>query len=114
MFAKTTEFEDDLQHIARLAKVFSHPARLAILRLLAESKTCISGDIAEKLPLSRTTVSQHLQELKKTGLIQGETDGLNICYCIDFEEYKKQKRRMEHFLNQIQEGESAIQICASV
>jgi len=75
-------FESDLQEMARFAKAISHPARLAILQYLADCKTCISGDISEKLPLSRTTVSQHLKELKALGLIHGEIEGLKINYCL--------------------------------
>lgn len=79
---KSDEFSPELQELAKFAKVISHPARLAILQYLAETKTCISGDISEQLPLSRTTVSQHLKELKDLGLIHGEIDGLKINYCL--------------------------------
>jgi len=79
---KKENFNSDLQDLARFAKVLSHPARLAILKYLAETKTCISGDISDALPLSRTTVSQHLRELKEMGLIHGEIDGLKINYCL--------------------------------
>lgn len=79
---KTNNFDLDLQELAKFAKVISHPARLAILRYLAETKTCISGDISDKLPLSRSTVSQHLKELRDLGLIHGEIDGLKINYCL--------------------------------
>jgi len=79
---KQEVFDNELQELAALAKVLSHPARLAILRFLAESKTCISGDISDYLPLSRSTVSQHLKELRDSGLIHGEIDGLKINYCL--------------------------------
>lgn len=79
---KAEKFDESLQEIARFAKVLSHPARLAILKYLAETKTCISGDISDYLPLGRTTVSQHLKELKDAGLIHGEIDGLKINYCL--------------------------------
>lgn len=79
---KTDVFDSELQELAAFAKVFSHPARLAILRYLAATKTCISGDISDHLPLSRTTVSQHLKELRDLGLIHGEIDGLKINYCL--------------------------------
>ena len=79
---KSDEFNSELQELAKFAKVISHPARLAILKFLAETKTCISGDISNQLPLSRTTVSQHLKELKDLGLIHGEIDGLRINYCL--------------------------------
>jgi len=79
---KSENFDSQLQEIARFARVISHPARLAILKYLAETKTCISGDISDSLPLSRTTISQHLKELRDTGLIHGTIDGLKINYCL--------------------------------
>ena len=79
---KTDVFTTELQELARFTKVLSHPARLAILQYIAETKTCISGDISDYLPLSRSTVSQHLKELKEMGLIRGEIDGLKINYCL--------------------------------
>jgi DNA-binding transcriptional ArsR family regulator len=84
-YAKLTEFTAEQQQLARMAKALAHPARIAIIQLLASKKTCISGDIAAELPLSRTTVSQHLQELKALGLIRGEIDGLTVCYCLNTE-----------------------------
>lgn len=79
---KSEKFENNLQELARFGKAISHPARLAILQFLAKSKTCISGDISDNLPLSRTTVSQHLKELRDMGLIHGTVDGLKINYCL--------------------------------
>lgn len=79
---KTELFDTDLQELAQFAKVISHPARLAILKYLAKTKTCISGDISDMIPLSRTTVSQHLKELKDLGLIHGTIDGLKVNYCL--------------------------------
>jgi ArsR family transcriptional regulator len=79
---KSEKFDEQLQDIARFARAISHPARLAILQYLAETKTCISGDISDSLPLSRTTVSQHLKELRDLGLIHGTIDGLKINYCL--------------------------------
>ena len=76
-------FETQQQEMAALAKVLSHPARIAILQFLASTPACISGDISDYLPLSRTTVSQHLKELKSAGLIQGEVEGLKIKYCLN-------------------------------
>ncbi|HAH25068.1 MAG TPA: ArsR family transcriptional regulator [Prolixibacteraceae bacterium] len=79
---KSEKFEDSLQELAQFARAISHPARLSILKYLAETKTCISGDISDNLPLSRTTVSQHLKELRDIGLIHGTIDGLKINYCL--------------------------------
>ncbi len=90
-------FEDELQELAQFAKVISHPARLAILKYLADTKTCISGDISDQLPLSRTTVSQHLKELKNAGLIHGEVEGLKINYCLCGSTIKKFKMLFNDF-----------------
>ena len=81
--AKTELFDESLQQAASYFKVLSHPARLAIINYLIETGTCITGDITEELPLSRTTVSQHLQELKDCNLIQGTVDGAKVNYCIN-------------------------------
>ncbi|MGE0088917.1 MAG: ArsR/SmtB family transcription factor [Bacteroidales bacterium] len=103
-YKKTELFDKDLQHIAEIAKVLSHPARLAILRYLANCKTCISGDISNEIPLSRTTVSQHLQELKRVGLIHGEIDGLKINYCLCNTSINKEKENLNSFFEEILKG----------
>lgn len=82
-YSKSESFDTDLQDIALIAKGLSHPARLAILRYLAACNECVSGDISEFIPLSRTTVSQHLQELKKLGFIQGTLSGTRVNYCLN-------------------------------
>lgn len=69
--------------LAALAKAVGHPARVAILRLLARKNACVCGEIVEELPLAQSTVSQHLKVLKQAGLVQGEVDGPRICYCVD-------------------------------
>jgi len=81
--AKTELFDESLQKAALYFKVLSHPARLAIINYLIETGSCITGDITEELPLSRTTVSQHLQELKDCNLIKGTVDGAKVNYCIN-------------------------------
>jgi ArsR family transcriptional regulator len=80
---KDTEFPADDQRLADVAKALSHPARIAILRLLAQRGTCICGEIVEDLPLSQSTVSQHLKALKEAGLIKGTIEGPRSCYCLD-------------------------------
>lgn len=94
-------FNADLQELARFAKAISHPARLAILKYLAETKTCISGDISDFLPLSRTTVSQHLKELKELGLIHGEIDGLKVNYCLCCSSIDAYLEKFENFFEPI-------------
>ncbi len=81
---KSLEFSKELVELADLAKALSHPARIAILQTLAEKQMCICGEIVEVLPLAQATVSQHLKELRKAGLITGEIEGKKSCYCIDW------------------------------
>lgn len=74
----------DLQNqLARFAKALGHPARVQILELLQSQSCCFSGDIAKELPIARSTVTQHLKELKDAGLIQGEITPPNVKYCIN-------------------------------
>jgi predicted transcriptional regulator len=61
------------------------------LQILIESKSCICGDIVDELPLSQSTVSQHLKELKEAGLIKGNIEGAKVCYCINEEEWAAAK-----------------------
>ncbi|HAN65807.1 MAG TPA: transcriptional regulator [Chitinophagaceae bacterium] len=75
--------------LATYAKALAHPARIAILKLLLKRQACVCGDIVEELPLSQSTVSQHLKELKEAGLIKGEIEGVSVCYCIDEKEWAK-------------------------
>ena len=96
-YAKTAAFTTDQQQLARVAKALAHPARVAIIQLLASKDTCISGDIAAELPLSRTTVSQHLQELKALDLIRGEIDGLTVCYCLNTELLRQVQQQFAAF-----------------
>jgi DNA-binding transcriptional ArsR family regulator len=105
-YHKTALFESDLQELSALAKTLAHPARLAILRYLANANTCISGDITDEIPLSRTTVSQHLQELKKAGLIHGEIDGTKVCYCICKERIEMAMTIFNSFFNKVNSGVS--------
>lgn len=84
---KSDEFTVRDNRLARYAKALGHPARVAILRLLAKRQSCVCGDIVEELPIAQSTVSQHLKELKEAGLIQGEIDGPRVCYCINQKEW---------------------------
>ena len=84
---KSEEFTVKDNRIANYAKALAHPARIAILQLLLKKKSCICGDIVNELPLSQSTVSQHLKELKEAGLIKGDIEGARICYCIEEKEW---------------------------
>lgn len=81
--AKAKLFDTSQKRTAELMKALGHPARIAIIELLAERESCICGDITHELPLAQSTVSQHLKALKKAGIIQGEVDGVRTCYCLD-------------------------------
>ena len=85
---KSLEFVVGENRLAKYAKALAHPARVAILNLLAKKQACVCGDIVDELPLSQSTVSQHLKELKEAGLIKGDIEGARVCYCIDEKEWK--------------------------
>ena len=96
---KTEEFTSKDIKLAKYTKALGHPARVAILQLLLKKQNCICGDIVEELPLSQSTVSQHLKELKEAGLIKGDIDGVKICYCIDEKEWKNAKQLLNVFFD---------------
>lgn len=85
--------------LARYAKALAHPARIAILNHLLKNMSCVCGDIVDQIPLSQSTVSQHLKELKSAGLIQGEIEGVKVCYCIDEKEWEKARAALSAFMN---------------
>lgn len=95
--SKTEEFTLKENAIAKYAKAFAHPARIAILKLLIKRQSCICGDLVDELPLSQSTVSQHLKELKEAGLIKGSIDGAKVCYCIDEKEWANARK----YLNEL-------------
>lgn len=112
MFAsKSEEFETELAHLADQAKALSHPARLAILRVLAERTTCMCGEIVEDLPLAQATVSRHLKTLREAGLIKGEVDGPRVCYCIDWDATTDLRRRMASFLADVSNPQPGVAEC---
>ncbi len=88
-FHKKEEFGKKEQELAAFAKAISHPARVAILKVLAAKNECMCGDIVDELPLAQSTVSQHLKELKNAGLIEGTIDGPRSCYCINWKAFEK-------------------------
>ena len=88
---KTEGFTKNQLELAAFAKALAHPARVTILQFLATQKQCICSDIVDSLPLSQSTVSQHLKELKQVGLIKGDVEGPSICYCIDEKNWQRAK-----------------------
>lgn len=99
-FHKKEEFGKKEQELADVAKALSHPARIAILKVLAKHTECICGEIVDVLPLAQSTVSQHLKELKKAGLVDGTIDGPRSCYCINWKAFQKFNTEMaDLFIN---------------
>lgn len=86
---KTIDYTKTELAIAKYAKAMAHPARIAIIQLLLKKQSCVCGDIVDELPISQSTVSQHLKELKEVGLIKGEIEGTSVCYCLDEKEWSK-------------------------
>lgn len=95
---KESNYSDKQIALARYAKALSHPARVAIMEILSKQSCCYSGDITNDLPIARSTLSQHLSELKEAGLIQGEFNPPKIKYCIRREGWEEAKRMMGEFL----------------
>ncbi|MEZ4945098.1 MAG: metalloregulator ArsR/SmtB family transcription factor [Cyclobacteriaceae bacterium] len=80
---KSSLFKKRQNKLANLAKAFNHPARVAIIEYLLRNETCICNDLVDELPLSQSTITQHLKELKRIGIIKGEVEGPKVNYCID-------------------------------
>ncbi len=103
--AKIQLFDSDLQELAQLYKALAHPARLQILKFLASKNACFSGDITEEVPLGRTTVNQHLGELKKAGLINATPNGTKTNYCLKPEIVTKLKELSLKFFDDLRSEE---------
>ncbi len=98
---KSGYFEENRVRMTEFAKALAHPARLEILETLAQSKNCNCGDIVSKLPLAQSTVSQHLRELKSSGIISSEINGPKSQYAIEWKELEMQFRSLGKFANQL-------------
>jgi len=97
------EFTPDVIKMAKIAKALSHPVRVHIVKKLSGMNTCCySGDLVEELPVGRSTLSQHLKELKYAGLIQGEINPPYIKYCINRENWEEARILMNDLFNQKQ------------
>jgi len=99
--SKKEEFTQEDIWLADVAKALSHPARIRILKILNDMDSCMVGSLVDKLPLAQATVSQHLKELKRVGLIEGEIDGPKICYCINGKNLAKAKSALDKLFSKI-------------
>ncbi len=99
--SKTELFDPTSRKLAAFYRALAHPARIVIVQYLAETRTCITGDISDELPLGRSTVNQHLAELKKAGLIQGHIEGVHTRYCLDPDAINELEKETHQFFNQV-------------
>lgn len=98
---KSFHFSEEQNQLASYAKAFAHPARIAILQQIIKNKTCIVGSLTDALPLSQSTISQHLKELKNIGIIKGEIEGPSVCYCIHEENWNNAKKMLLNLFSDI-------------
>lgn len=103
-------YSDQQQLLAQLAKALGHPVRIYVLELLSKQSCCYSGDLSEMLPIAKSTLSQHLKELKKANLIQGEIEPPKIKYCLNRETWEKAQRLFQDFFQN--EGSLSVSGCA--
>ena len=94
----TETITEDQRRFARYAKAMGHPIRMYILETLSKQNCCYSGDLSEVLPIAKSTLSQHLKELKEAGLIQGEIEAPKIKYCLNKENWEEARNFYKKFL----------------
>lgn len=99
---KTDLFTDVQNELAASAKALAHPARIAIIQHLFSSNTCINGELVKELGLAQATISQHLRELKDTGIIQGTIEGTRMCYCINPQRWEEIRNQFMGMFDQFE------------
>jgi len=104
--AKTDKFTEEQNDLSKITKALGHPARIAIIQHLAKMNSCVCGDIVQELPLSQSTVSQHLKELKNSGLVKGTIEGPSICYCINPEVWNLAKKKLDDLFDSFRDDVS--------
>ncbi|MFT5722903.1 MAG: putative transcriptional regulator [Bacteroidia bacterium] len=97
---KTDLFDVAQNELASIAKAFAHPARIAIIQHLLKANACINGDLVNELGLAQATISQHLRELKDTGIIQGSIEGTTISYCINSVRWQQVRDLLNNLFDQ--------------
>ena len=98
---KTNNYTEEQIELAQMMKVLGHPARIAILQSIINTKNCVCGSLVTEIGLAQSTISQHLKELKSVGLIQGTIEGTSVCYCINVETWDRLKLSMNELLNAV-------------
>lgn len=90
--------------IAEMAKVFAHPARVAILQYISKQESCICNDIVDEIGLSQPTISQHLKVINSAGLLKGTYEGKSVCYCLNTERFQEFQQLFNVFFNQTKQN----------
>lgn len=108
---KSDLFSKNQNELSGAAKVFAHPARIAILQILLRSNSCINGDLVEEIGLAQATISQHLRELKDSGIIKGTIEGTRVNYCINPERWKQLKQEFLHFFEEFKAPDLEDECC---
>ncbi len=101
---KSYHFSEEQNQMAGYAKAFAHPARIAIIQQIIKNETCIVGTLTNVLPLSQSTISQHLKELKNSGIIKGEVEGPSVCYCINEDTWNKAKSMLTKLFSEMDQN----------
>ena len=99
--SKAILFSEEQNRLAELAKVFAHPARIAIIEYLFKNRTCVVNGLVQDFPLSQSTISQHLKEMKNAGVIKGEIEGSRICYCLNSEVMEELSAKLNQLLGEL-------------
>ena len=97
--SKVDIYSNDINQIAAVAKVFSHPARVAILQYVSSQEACICNDIVEEIGLAQATISQHLKVINDAGLLKGTFEGKSLCYCLNVERFQELQELFNSFFN---------------
>ena len=96
---KVEVISEEQRTIARFAKAMGHPVRMYVLELLSNQSCCYSGDLTDVLRIAKSTLSQHLKELRDAGLIQGEIEAPKVKYCLNKENWKLAQGLFNKLLN---------------
>ncbi len=98
--SKLDIYSNDINQIAAVAKVFAHPARVAILQYISKQEACICNDIVDEIGLSQPTISQHLKVINNVGLLKGTFEGKSLCYCLNVKRFQELQTLFNQFFNQ--------------
>jgi DNA-binding transcriptional ArsR family regulator len=97
--SKVDIYSNEINEIATIAKVFSHPARVAILQYISTQEACICNDIVDEIGLAQATISQHLKVINDAGLLKGTFEGKSLCYYLNVDRFQELQSLFNSFFN---------------